>query len=116
MWVRTLSLCEEGYSWNHASCTLNILSKYVRGITGDSVIVCDKPINVADSVSATVTANANRTVPTIFHDKKSRTWDRLLHSGHSFISDHIFVQDRCYLLLSCKTYVKTKKYIVALTI
>ena len=49
---------------------MTMLSKHLGSIIGDSVIMCDETINPADSVSITVSTNANSTVPTNFKTKK----------------------------------------------
>ena len=43
----------------------------MESIIVDSVIVYDKTINAADSVSRTVLTNANSTAPTNLYDKKA---------------------------------------------
>ena len=51
--------CLKDYSWNPSTCICEI-SRYLKSIVDESVIVCDEIINVTDSASKIVT----NTIPT----------------------------------------------------
>ena len=67
-------MCTNDY--RHPSTCICENSRYLKGVDGDLVIVCDKIVNVTNSVSTNITntvpANVTRTVSINSDDKKVR--------------------------------------------